>query len=170
MGGVSSTDMPISNVGYSSWSNGKDTRPCSWCRSWAQDAARIGAPTPAYAPGGLVEPCKSDEIVEVCLASLVKLFAVTLDSLRAQYVTQHAFAWSHDPYKGGAFALFGPGQFKDMYPTVQELFCGGKFTTSGEALSTYTRLDLGRARQRLHATLLLAVAAGALHGARVGAT
>ncbi|KAK3501396.1 hypothetical protein B0T13DRAFT_487522 [Neurospora crassa] len=116
--------------------------------SWAQDATHMGALVPDYTK---TLPSKDDEVVSVCLNALAKLFSkadpqtmaanvpkpITLDFLRSQYVTHHAFAWSHDPWQGGAFALFGPGQFKDVYPDFHKAYCTGKFFMSGEALSTH---------------------------------
>ncbi|MCV5147921.1 hypothetical protein OFB99_24990, partial [Escherichia coli] len=61
----------------------------------------------------------------------------TLHLPRSHYVTHHAFALSHDPWQGGAFALFVPGQFKDVYPDFHKAYCNGKFFMSGEALSTH---------------------------------
>ncbi|KAK3370575.1 hypothetical protein B0H63DRAFT_528291 [Podospora didyma] len=141
LGGVSSTDLPISNVVYPSWDDGPDKPSVLMVSySWAQDATRMGALTPAY--NSQTQPTIHDPVVAVCLESLVKLFAdspdpPTLAFLRDQYITHHAFAWSHDQFTGGAFALFGPGQFKHMYPQFQEIFCGGKFAMSGEALSAH---------------------------------
>ncbi|KAJ4403097.1 hypothetical protein N0V85_005169 [Neurospora sp. IMI 360204] len=147
VGGVSSTDLPISNVVYPSWNDGPDKPAVLMVSySWAQDATRMGALVPDYTK---TNPSKDDEVVSVCLNALVKLFSkadpktttvpmpITLDFLRSQYVTHHAFAWSHDPLQGGAFALFGPGQFKDLYPAFQKVYCNGKFFMSGEALSTH---------------------------------
>ena len=150
IGGVSSTDLPISNVVYPSWNDGPDKPAVLMVSySWAQDATRMGALVPDYTK---TSPSKDDEVVSVCLNALVKLFAkadpktisphvpehsITLEFLQKQYVAHHAFAWSHDPLQGGAFALFGPGQFKDLYPRFREAFCHGKFFMSGEALSTH---------------------------------
>lgn len=153
VGGVSSTDLPISNVVYPSWNDGPDKPAVLMVSySWAQDATRMGALVPDYNPKTGPTPSRDDEVVSVCLNALVKLFSkadpktiastvpetgITLDFLRSQYVTHHAFAWSHDPLQGGAFALFGPGQFKDLYPAFQKVYCNGKFFMSGEALSTH---------------------------------
>lgn len=149
VGGVSSTDLPISNVVYPSWNDGPDKPAVLMVSySWAQDATRMGALVPDYTK---TDPSIDDEVVSVCLHALVKLFSkadpktiaanvpvpITLDFLKQQYVTHHAFAWSHDPLQGGAFALFGPGQFKDFYPEFQKVHCNGKFFMSGEALSTH---------------------------------
>ncbi|WYZ40431.1 hypothetical protein EsH8_IV_000772 [Colletotrichum jinshuiense] len=48
-----------------------------------------------------------------------------------------AFKFLRDQYTGGAFALFGPGQFKHLYPEFQQVFCDNKFTMCGDALSAH---------------------------------
>ncbi|KAM5356605.1 hypothetical protein ACJ41O_003251 [Fusarium nematophilum] len=140
-GGVSSTDLPISNVVYPSWNDGED-KPAVLMVSytWAQDATRIGSLIPKYDKNN--QPHLDEPLVTLCLQNLAKLWeqepeAPSFDFLRGQYVTHHAWAWSHDPYTGGAFALFGPGQFSNIYPRFQKIYCHGKFSVCGEAVSTH---------------------------------
>ncbi|KAJ4252416.1 hypothetical protein NW762_011016 [Fusarium torreyae] len=145
-GGVSSTDLSISNVVYPSWNDGDDKPNVLMVSySWAQDATRMGSLIPDYSKQ---KPTVDDTVVAQCFQDLVKLWSpdqmthsagpqITTEFLREQYVTHHAYAWSHDPYTGGAFALFGPGQFKYIYPAFQDVFCGGKFAICGEALSPH---------------------------------
>jgi monoamine oxidase len=138
-GGVSSTDLSISNVVYPSWDDGDKSAVLMASYSWAQDATRMGSLIPDYSKQ---DPSIDDEVIKQSLQDLSKLWlkvdpTITVDFLRKQYVTHHAFAWSHDPYTGGAFALFGPGQFKYVYPEFQQLLCGGKFAICGEALSPH---------------------------------
>ena len=107
--------------------------------SWAQDATRMGSLVPDYTTA---QPKKSDQIVSVCLQNLAKLWASTPNApsyqdLLDMYVTHHAWAWSHDPWTGGAFALFGPGQFKNLYPAFFQPYCNGKFNICGEATSAH---------------------------------
>ncbi|KAF4465351.1 L-amino acid oxidase [Fusarium albosuccineum] len=141
-GGVSSTDLPISNVVYPSWCDGEETSTVLMVSySWAQDATRMGSLIPKYSKQN--PPHVDEPLVTLCLQNLAKLWSEqgpdppTFEFLREQYITHHAWAWSHDPYTGGAFALFGPGQFKNVYPEFQHLFCEGKFAMCGEALSTH---------------------------------
>ncbi|KAG8670556.1 hypothetical protein FPOAC2_09919 [Fusarium poae] len=138
-GGVSGTDLSISNVVYPSWDDGDKPAVLMASYSWAQDATRMGSLIPDYSKQ---DPSIDDAVVTQSLQNLAKLWSksdptITVDFLRSQYVTHHAYAWSHDPYTGGAFALFGPGQFKYMYPEFQQVFCGGKFAICGEALSPH---------------------------------
>ena len=139
-GGISSSDLPISNVVYPSWNDGEDNPAVLMVSySWAQDATRMASLVPDYT---IVQPNINDPIVTLCLQDLVKLWQYqpnppTFEDLHCMYETHHAWAWSHDPWTGGAFALFGPGQFKNVYPHFLELFCNDKFAMCGEALSAH---------------------------------
>ena len=139
-GGISTSDLPISNVVYPSWNDGPDKQAVlivSYC--WAQDATRIASLIPDYTR---VTPSKNDQIVTLCLQNLVKLWsgqshAPTFEELSKSYMTHHAWAWENDPWTGGAFALYGPGQFKNVYPQFQGLLCDHKLALCGEALSAH---------------------------------
>ncbi|KAH6688323.1 L-amino acid oxidase [Plectosphaerella plurivora] len=140
-GGVSGSDLPISNVVYPSWDDGEDNANVLMVSySWAQDATRMGSLVPDYTK---TAPQKSDPIVALCLQNLVKLWAnqgsdpPSFEQLMDDYVSHHAWAWSHDPNTGGAFALFGPGQFGHLYPRFLQTFCNNKFALCGEALSAH---------------------------------
>ncbi|KAL9616384.1 MAG: hypothetical protein Q9160_008738 [Pyrenula sp. 1 TL-2023] len=139
-GGISSSDLPIRNVVYPSWNDGPDNPAVLMVSySWALDATRMASLTPNYT---VVKPSKDDPIVTRCLRDLVKLWSgepnpPTFEDLSSMYETHHAWAWEHDPWTGGAFALFGPGQFKNVYPEFYPLFCGDKFAICGEALSAH---------------------------------
>ncbi|KAM7186427.1 L-amino acid oxidase [Rhypophila sp. PSN 637] len=148
-GGVSSSDLPISNVVYPSWNDGPDKPAVLMVSySWAQDATRMGSLVKDFSMPG-VKPSKDDEIVKLCLRNLVTLWAGTEESPSyedllgwvvddgSDCAPYHAWAWSHDPYTGGAFALFGPGQFQNVYPAFQGLHVGGHIAFCGEALSAH---------------------------------
>lgn len=177
VGGVSSSDLPISNVVYPSWDDGPDNPSVLMVSySWAQDATRMGALVPAYDsdPGHVSaarEPSIDEPLVALCLENLVKLWSgyegsecpPTIEYLRSQYVTHHAFAWSHDQYSGGAFALFGPGQFRNVYPAFQELQCQNKLAICGEAVSAHHAWISGALDSAYSAGLKWLVAKGRVH-------
>ena len=52
-------------------------------------------------------------------------------------IAHHAYAWSHDKHMGGAFAVFGPDQFKHMYPAVQDPAANGHLYIAGECVSAH---------------------------------
>jgi monoamine oxidase len=131
-GGISSSDLPISNVVYPSWNDGASNHAVLMISySWAQDATRMGSLVQqSEASETQWQPNAEDPIVTLCLQNLVKLWAgrypednITFEYLKGKYVNHHAWAWSHDPSTAGAFALFGPGQFKYLYPLVQTPQC-----------------------------------------------
>jgi monoamine oxidase len=140
LGGASNTDLPVRTVVYPSWNDGPNN-PAVLLASytWAQDATRIGA---------LIHNTdkeisdKEDPVLVLALENLVKLFASTairptLQQLKDLYISHHAFAWQQDPATAGAFALFGPQQFKDMYPYMRDGYCDNKFFIAGEATSAH---------------------------------
>jgi monoamine oxidase len=141
-GGVSSSDLPISNVVYPSWEDGDGDQHYILMASysWAQDATRMSSLVKDY-PCDEVK-CIDDPLVALCLQNLAKLFndpSVTYETLSKKYISHHAWSWSRDPWTAGAFALFGPGQFEKIYrqnftsPVVKD----DRLLIAGEALSVH---------------------------------
>lgn len=57
--------------------------------------------------------------MEFLLRNLAKLYesTITYDEIKKAYMgVYNAYSWSHNPDSAGAFALFGPGQFSNLYP------------------------------------------------------
>jgi Flavin containing amine oxidoreductase len=48
-----------------------------------------------------------------------------------------AWDWQNDPYTRGAFALFDPGQFYEMFPAISRPAGGGYLHFAGEAMSVH---------------------------------
>jgi monoamine oxidase len=125
VGGVSSTDLPISNVVYPSWNDaGSNILMISY--AWAQDATRMTSLIKDY--NGKTQLNKDDPLVVLCLKNLATLWAKvenapTYEQLRDMYQSHHAWAWANYPWTAGAFALFGPGQFQNLYPLMQQPQC-----------------------------------------------
>lgn len=140
-GGGSSTDMPVRTVVYPSWNDGPDHEAVLLASyTWSQDATRMGALIPDYPEG--IKPSRDDPVLQLVLENLVKLWSIkpggpSLEDLNKWYVTHHAYAWSHDPNTAGAFALFGPGQFTNMYPQFQTGACDNKLWMVGECVSAH---------------------------------
>ena len=146
-GGQSRTDLPIRCCVYPSY-NIKDYDPehpekdkggvLLVSYTWSQEAERIGALIHRDSPAG------EDELKEVLFHDLARLHAEKDGEwdyerlhklLRSEYVTHHAYNWYADPNTVGAFAYFGPGQFKNMYPYVTR--SSGKHIIIGEAASAH---------------------------------
>ncbi|KAI2464211.1 FAD/NAD(P)-binding domain-containing protein [Annulohypoxylon bovei var. microspora] len=133
-GGVSSTDLPLRTCVYPSYNlqDGND-KPAVLLASytWAQDANRMGS---------LVNTTDEEELVELILRDLARLHArhMTYDRIKRSFTgTYNAYSWSHDPATAGAFALFGPGQFSNLYPYLSRPAADSKFHFVGEAASAH---------------------------------
>ncbi|MCJ1381525.1 hypothetical protein MMC17_004636 [Xylographa soralifera] len=135
-GGVASTDLGLRTCVYPSYNlNDGESKPaillCSY--TWAQDASRIGSLIKDTTPEG------EDELLKLLLEDLARLHArdINYEAIKKAYVTHHSFDWYKDPYTSGAFALFGPGQFENLYPFLQCPTADAKFHIVGEASSAH---------------------------------
>lgn len=71
-------------------------------------------------------PEGEDRLKDLMLDNLAHLhdydgtrYAEILEEITGLYDKHHAYDWSTDEYSGGgAFALFGPGQFSKLYPHI----------------------------------------------------
>jgi len=94
---------------------------------WAQDAERMGALT-------------DEERVNECLKGIAYLYPeVNVYDLFAGYdpeVTTKTWFWDNHA-NGGAFALFAPGQFKNLYPTLLTPEFEGHLNFAGECCSVH---------------------------------
>lgn len=139
-GGVSSTDLCISNVIYPSWDDGPDSAyTIIVSYSWARDATRMAALINVNDQESMDY---TDPIIQVCLRDLVTLWSntkypQTVEGLQNAYIAHHAFSWSHNPHTAGAFAFFGPGQFRYLYPQFTRPLCDNKLSICGEAISAH---------------------------------
>ncbi|KAM0243957.1 hypothetical protein ACHAP5_006720 [Fusarium lateritium] len=138
-GGVSSTDLPLRTCVYPSYNI--DDGPTNEAvllasYTWAQDATRMGSLI------GTKEGEK--ELIDVLLKNLARMhqngttyeemYKTIKDAYTGKY---HVYSWSHDPYTSGAFALFGGGQFSELYPLLSLPAADGKFHMVGEASSVH---------------------------------
>lgn len=132
-GGVASTDLPLRTCVYPSYNLEDRGKPAVLLASytWSQDANRMGS---------LVNDINKNELVELILRDLARLHArdMTYDSIKRSFTgIYNAYSWSHDPTTAGAFALFGPGQFRNLYPYLSRPAADSKFHIVGEAASTH---------------------------------
>ena len=132
--GVASTDSPLRLCVYPSYSlsdgaNEPAVLLCSY--TWAQDALRIGALVSDTSPEG------EEELRDLIIRDLARLHAhtITYEEIAGAYTTHYAFDWAKDQYASGAFALFGPGQFSNMYPYLSRPTADAKLHIVGEAAS-----------------------------------
>ena len=135
-GGVANTDLPLRTYVYPSYNIHDDTSKsavllCSY--TWAQDASRIASLIKDASPQG------EDELLELLLQDLARLHErdIKYETIKEVYMTHHSYDWYKDPFTSGAFALFGPGQFQNLYPFIQCPAADGKFHIVGEASSAH---------------------------------
>ncbi|KAJ3510580.1 hypothetical protein NLJ89_g4592 [Agrocybe chaxingu] len=131
IGGQSYTDLPIRTVVYPSHGAGTDapsnTLIASYC--WTNDAERLGS---------LINTGKDTyekQLKALVLSNLAEVHNVAVEYLEKIFVDIHAWDWNHDPLTMGAFAFFGPGNFEDMYTSLNRPAANGKLHFAGEALS-----------------------------------
>ena len=149
-GGVSKTDLPIRMCVYPSY-NIHDNEPdpkdltqepknvpgvllCSY--SWSTEALRLGTLINRESPEG------EDELKVLLLDNLAKLHANEQwpyeklhELISGLYDTHYAYDWYNDKSTTGAFAYFGPGQFRNMYPYIVRN--DGAHIIIGEAASAH---------------------------------
>lgn len=130
-GGAASTDLPIRTCVYPSYNlrdgpNKPAVLLCSY--TWAQDAQRVGSLIGENGQG------VDDELLQLMLRDLARLHAdhITYEELKSSVIKYHAFDWSDDPNTSGAFALFGPGQFQNLYPFLSRPTADGNLHIVGE--------------------------------------
>lgn len=124
--GVGTTDRAIRQIVYPSYGYDADQGVLQiYC--WAQDAERMGALT-------------DEERVNECLKGIQFLYPeVDVYEAFAGYdpeVTTKTWFWDNHA-NGGAFALFAPGQFKNLYPTLITPEFGGCLNIAGECCSVH---------------------------------
>jgi monoamine oxidase len=145
-GGVASTDTPLRTCVYPSYNlhDPKDqsaTLICSY--TWAQDAIRIGNLIAHH--DNELRDLMLDNLARVHLKNFQQQTPTsyygltTLDEVRQiigdAYISHHAWSWSNDPFHSGAFALFGPGKFSNLYPYITRPAADSRFHICGEASS-----------------------------------
>ncbi|KAG8805189.1 hypothetical protein FRC17_005685 [Serendipita sp. 399] len=130
-GGVSSTDRPTRMVIYPSYGSEGSGTTMLVSYSWGQDANRLGA---------LCQGNSSNEemrLVNLILRDLADMHGITnFDTFSQLYDSHFAWNWDMNQFSCGAFALFGPGQFKSLYPNVTASY-GGRLHFAGEATSVH---------------------------------
>ena len=102
VGGTTATDLPIRRIVYPSHDEpGEERGVLLASYTWGQDAARWGALSP-------------DDRIALALKDLAKIHP----QAPAEYEAGASYAWYNDPYAGGAFALFEPGQESALHADI----------------------------------------------------
>jgi len=151
VGGQSYTDLPVRTVVYPSYgaytSDVSKTLIASYC--WTDDAERMGSLI------GTGEAKYEEQLEHLILSNLAAVHNVEYSYLKSRIVDIHSWDWNHNPLTMGkfdcvchesskthihhcllgAFAFFGPGNFEDMYTSLNRPAANDKLHFVGEALS-----------------------------------
>lgn len=124
--GVGTSDRSNRQIVYPSYGYDADEGVLQiYC--WAQDAERMGA-------------LSDRERVNECLKGIQYLYPqVKIDEVFSGYDPENTTkTWFWDQHAGGgAFALFAPGQFKNLYPTLLTPEFDGCLNLAGECCSVH---------------------------------
>lgn len=94
VGGTTATDLPIRRLVYPSYSDPEDQRGVLLASyTWGQDAVRWGA-------------LSEEDRIALALKDVAKIHPQVVEEVE----DGASHAWHNDPWAGGAFALFEPGQ------------------------------------------------------------
>ncbi|MCJ1309870.1 hypothetical protein MMC25_003531 [Agyrium rufum] len=143
-GGVAKTDLPLRVCVYPSYNLDHKVDPvdqpgvllCSY--TWCQEAQRIASLINNESPK------HEEELKTLLIDNLARLHAKNKDRadyerlhkiISNAYQTHHAYDWYADTSTTGAFAYFGPGQFRNMYPWIVRT--DGRHIIIGEAASAH---------------------------------
>ncbi|KAJ5936122.1 hypothetical protein N7454_005420 [Penicillium verhagenii] len=165
-GGSASSDLPIRTCVYPSYNldaTGKAVLLCSY--TWAQDAQRMGSlvdNVPAEGgcrfDGDRIPTQKDGLLKELLVHNLALLhqsptmgYEEIYAIIEGAYRNHDAFDWYGNPHTSGAFALFGPGQFRAYYPYLVEPAADGHLFLAGEACSAHHAWIVGSLDSALRA-------------------
>ncbi|THU94485.1 hypothetical protein K435DRAFT_668339 [Dendrothele bispora CBS 962.96] len=130
VGGQSKTDRIIRTAVFPSYGIGQMGDAVMIASyTWSQDALRVGS----FCNGQHHQD--KGILINAVLEDLAYLHDVPLEDLKEQCQDWYAFDWYADPYSIGAFALFGPSQFSNVYPSFGQGAAGGRLLFAGEAIS-----------------------------------
>ena len=137
---------PSYNLTNADASTGHEKKPgvllCSY--TWSLEAQRIGT---LIKKGADPEP--ETELKALLIDNLARLHSKKPGEynkphmmIEEAYVTHFAYDWYTDPGTTGAFAYFGPGQFRAMYPWIANRNDGNHIII-GEAASAHNAWVVG---------------------------
>ncbi|KAF8925272.1 lipoxygenase [Dissophora ornata] len=126
-GGVATTDRPIRQIVFPSYGyNATGGVLQVYC--WGEDARKLGA-------------LGEEERIQECLKSIQYLYPhIKMDDVlpNPRDYASTAKTWFWDQHAGGgAFALFKPGQFKYLYPSLLTPEFDGRLNFAGECCSVH---------------------------------
>jgi monoamine oxidase len=143
LGGQSTTDNILRTIVYPSYGMETEGAPGVLIASytWAQDASRMGALCGGSGKNhtqGAPEDnnqARRDAAIEICLDNLAQIHGSVV---REEYIGEYfVMDWYTEQYAHGAFALYGPTQFTQMFPQIVQPAASGRLHFAGEATSVH---------------------------------
>lgn len=158
-GGLGKTDLPIRVCVYPSYNLPEDENPddsnklppkelppkelppavllCSY--TWEQDASRLGSMITKNSPEGeeLLKKVLFDNLARLHASPPEHPYEEVYKAIKETYIAHHAYNWYQDQHSAGAFAFFGPYQFKEVWPDLTAPSADGKLFIIGEAASSH---------------------------------
>lgn len=131
VGGQSITDLPIRTIVYPSHGVNSNTPStvliASYC--WTTDADRLGS---------LATPGQIEALKELVLRNLAEAHGdpITYEFLRAQFLDMDVKDWNRDANAMGAFPYFGPGDFQNLYTSLNYPAADKRLHFAGDVIST----------------------------------
>jgi monoamine oxidase len=149
-GGSSSTDNPLRTVVYPSngtVQGGEAAGVLLVSYTWAQDASRMGS---LFFENGYGNFNTGEGAVSEQNKKAVDLSLKWLSEIHPDINVYEAFSgeyffhdWYADKYCQGAFALYGPSQFTELYPHMVQPAADGLLHFAGEAISVHHAWIIG---------------------------
>lgn len=132
-GGQSYTDRPTRTVVFPSYGIDVQGAPAVMIASynWSQDASRFGS---LMLGKGTPE---ENDLIKTIISDIAVMHGMTYEELQPEYLDHFAWNWQKDEYTRGAFALFDPGQFYEIFPALTRPAGGGYLHFAGEATSVH---------------------------------
>jgi len=135
VGGQSVTDRPARSIVYPSHGPGlggsEKSNVLIASYNGMQDSSRLGSMMKGK------DTVEEKILLNMIMNDLAVVHNVPLDDIWDEFLDYHPWDWYSDPLALGAFAWFGPGQFKEIYPSItlpaskkQRLFFAGDATSA----------------------------------------
>lgn len=144
VGGQTYTDLPMRKVVYPSFGvNCTGMQGNLLIYLWGQDATRFGGRIGGKIPSQT--PPKTDIVEDALIQDVLNQLTLIHGSIvRKEYLNAYfAFDWNENSLSLGAFPLFGPAQFNNLYPSMLKTEVNGTLHFGGDATSVHHGWTLG---------------------------
>ena len=155
-GGQSYTDRPTRTVVFPSYGIDVPDAPAVMiaCYNWSQDASRFGS----LIKGN--DTAEEQQLIDIIIEDITVMHGLPPGYLQDQYESHFAWNWQNYEYTRGAFALFNPGQFYEMFPSITRPAGAGLLHFAGEATSVHHAWIAGAIASAYRAVAEILIAEG----------